>query len=77
MNEDPSPRRQKRKEKKDKGPSSTNEDPRDIIDRFKEYKAMKKELMDIKRLREEKYMSLADEQREALRQTSGGTSLKS
>ncbi|XP_035830901.1 trichohyalin-like [Helianthus annuus] len=69
MNEDPSPRRQKIKEKKDKGPSSTSEDPRDITSRFEEYKAMKKELMDIKRLREEKYMSLAEEQREALRQT--------
>ncbi|XP_022003688.1 uncharacterized protein LOC110901151 [Helianthus annuus] len=69
MNEDPSPRRQKRKEKKDKGSSSTNEDPRDITGRFKEYKAIKKELMDIKWLREEKYMTLADEQREALRQS--------
>ncbi|KAJ0918297.1 hypothetical protein HanRHA438_Chr05g0216201 [Helianthus annuus] len=69
MNEDPSPRRQKRKEKKDKGPSSINEYPRDITSRFEEYKAMKKEFMDIKRLGEEKYMSLAYEQREALRRT--------
>ncbi|KAJ0617474.1 hypothetical protein HanHA89_Chr02g0042291 [Helianthus annuus] len=68
INEDPSPRRQKRREKKDKGPSSRNEYPRDITGRFEEYMAMKKELMDIKRIREEKYLTLADEQREALRQ---------
>ncbi|KAJ0785287.1 putative DNA-(apurinic or apyrimidinic site) lyase, DNA-formamidopyrimidine glycosylase [Helianthus annuus] len=69
INEDPSPRRQKRREKKDKGSSSRNEYPRDITGRFEEYMAMKKELMDIKRIREEKYLTLADEQREALRQT--------
>ncbi|XP_035842009.1 uncharacterized protein LOC118488488 [Helianthus annuus] len=71
INEDPSPppRRQTRKEKKDKGPSSRNEDPRDITHKFEEYKAMKKEIMEIKRIREEKYLTLADEQREALRQT--------
>ncbi|XP_021979909.1 glutathione S-transferase T3-like [Helianthus annuus] len=69
INEDPSPRRQKRKEKKDKGPYPRNEDQTDITGRFEEYKAMTKEFMDIKRLREEKYMTLADEQREALRQT--------
>ncbi|KAF5754754.1 putative glutathione transferase transcription factor MYB family [Helianthus annuus] len=72
INEDPSPpplRRQTRKEKKDKGPSSRNEDPRDITHKFEEYKVMKKEIMEIKRIREEKYLTLADEQREALRQT--------
>ncbi|XP_022032950.1 uncharacterized protein LOC110934066 [Helianthus annuus] len=72
INEDPSPpppRRQTRKEKKDKGPSSKNEDPRDITHKFEEYKAMKKEIMEIKRIREEKYLTLADEQREALRHT--------
>ncbi|KAM0016612.1 hypothetical protein Hdeb2414_s0028g00698641 [Helianthus debilis subsp. tardiflorus] len=65
----PPPRRQTRKQKKDKGPSSKNEDPRDITHKFEEYKAMKKEIMEIKRVREEKYLTLADEQREALRQT--------
>ncbi|KAJ0621850.1 putative glutathione transferase transcription factor MYB family [Helianthus annuus] len=56
INEDslpPPPRRQTRKEKKDKGPSSKNEDPRDITHKFEEYKAMKKEIMEIKRVREE------------------------
>ncbi|XP_035838174.1 uncharacterized protein LOC118485812 [Helianthus annuus] len=69
INEDPSPRRQTRKERKGKGPSSRNEDPRDITHKFEEYKAMKKEIIEIKRIREEKYLTLADEQREALRQT--------
>ncbi|KAM0001899.1 putative DNA-(apurinic or apyrimidinic site) lyase, DNA-formamidopyrimidine glycosylase [Helianthus debilis subsp. tardiflorus] len=68
INKDPLPRRQKRREKKDKGPSSRNEDPIDITGRFEEYKAMKKKVMDIKRIREEKYLTLADEQRETLRQ---------
>ncbi|KAF5821200.1 hypothetical protein HanXRQr2_Chr01g0011061 [Helianthus annuus] len=36
INEDPSPRRQTRKEKKDKGPSSRNEDPRNITHKFEE-----------------------------------------